>query len=181
MLEALQPATAHSREMGELPSCGALLGAEAGATIRGACVKDLQALLSFYESLDPESLYRRFHGAVKDLEEYVESLKRSRAFVAIAEVGGEIVGAGEAVPVGGGAVEVGVAVRKDMRGKGLGTAMARGLLGLCRERGFWRFVAYTDASNLPALRIARKFGASVSYEGDLAIIIFELPSPSEQR
>ncbi|MCS7107378.1 MAG: GNAT family N-acetyltransferase [Acidilobaceae archaeon] len=158
--------------MRELPSCGVFMGSLGEVTIRGACAEDLERLLPFYESLDAESLLRRFHGFVGDFRAYVEGLRRAGAFVSIAELEGKVVGAGEAVPIGEDAVEVGVVVARELRGRGLGTAMAKGMLELCRSHGVRRFVAYTDPDNVPAIRIARKFGASISMEGDLVKIVF---------
>ncbi|MEN2999426.1 MAG: GNAT family N-acetyltransferase [Acidilobaceae archaeon] len=161
--------------MRELPSCGFFLGSLGEISVRGACVGDLELLRSFYESLDSASVFRRFHGFLCDFRAHVERLAEASAFVALAEAGGKVVGAGEAVPIGEGTVEVGVVVAREHRNRGLGTLMARGMLELCRSHGVRRFVAYTDPDNLPAIRIARRFGALLSLEGEMVKIVFELP------
>lgn len=141
--------------------------------IRPAVLSDREGIVRFYESLDAESIFMRFHSYVKDFTGYVEGRLRGSSIVLIAESCGEIVGIAEAVMTGERVAEVGVVVRRDRRRMGIGTALALSLARACRERGVEILIARVSISNEPAIRMARKLGASVRLSDEPGVVLIE--------
>jgi Sortase and related acyltransferases len=161
----------------EMPLCGVkfreLLLEEGLVVIRGACRSDRDGLLRFFESLDEESVYERFHHIVKDFSSYVNSIIESNSFVVVAELNGVIVGVAEAVACREGYVEVAVIVSKGLRGRGLGSSLCLSLGDACRRFGVKSFIAYVRRSNVPALSIARRLGASIKPGPEPGLVVVE--------
>lgn len=141
--------------------------------VRGACRSDRDRVIEFLESLDLESVYERFYHIVRDFSSYVDSLINSGAVIVVAEFRGRIVGMAEAVACRRDSVEIGFIVSRDFRGRGVGTALCLSLAEACRKLGFKSVRAFIKRHNVPALRIARKLGASIKPSPEPDTILVE--------
>lgn len=134
--------------------------------IEGICIRsiepaDADALAAFYERLDPDTRYRRFHGfgclsaAAAANFSQADGYRRA-GFVAVEE--GQIVGHACLEPVDEGRAELGIAVADELAGHGLGTAMVEALESWARNHGIHRICTNVLATNGPMLRLMRHLG-----------------------
>ena len=141
--------------------------------------EDRRAYSDFIGRMDEEDLQRRFvpGGAAteRDLRRYTQiDRNREMAFVAVRQrgrAGGEIVGEVRAYryPVGA-TVELGVMVRSDMKGRGLGRALMPKMIESCRAGGL-EVIARIRPQNTAMMRLAERCGMEVEHRSgsDLAI------------
>ena len=72
--------------------------------------------------------------------------------------------------------ELGITVRDDFQGQGLGTFLCQMLGEVARERGITRMVGYTQVNNKPIFRMLNKLGLKhdVHYEHSEAYFVIEI-------
>lgn len=141
--------------------------------VRPAEPSDAEKIIKFYESLDAESVFMRFHFFLKDFTAYVAEQFRRGSAVLVAISCGEVIGVAEAVPISAETAEFGIIVRREWRRKGIGTALAVSLAKSCRERNIRFLLARVSIENEPAIRIARRLGASVRLSEEPGIVEIE--------
>lgn len=126
------------------------------------CPEALEALTSFLESLDADTIRRRFLAPIKEFSWYTKELAARNAIVVIAvhRNGGEkIIASAEAVPTGEpSTVEAGIVVERSFRRIGLGKRLALAMYMELLKRGVARVRAYVHPDNGPALKLAEKLG-----------------------
>ena len=140
--------------IGEMP-----LDGDRKIVFRRLCDNELHRLKDFYESLDIDTIHRRFLAAIRDFTWLPKFLKGGNAVVVVAELDGEIVGSAEAVPTGEpGEAEVGIVVKREYRRRGIGKRLGLALYLAAREAGIKRAIAEVSPENAPALALARALG-----------------------
>jgi len=150
--------------------------------VRKANDNDREALISFYQSLDIETIYNRFLFVVKNFEPIVRKVtSEDNGFCVIAQFNDEIVGDGEAVfiekPV---RAEVAVVVKKEWRLKGIGTALILALREIAVEKGVKWGYATISLQNIAPLKIARKLNAEIR-RIDISTVEVCLPLTGEKE
>jgi len=147
------------------------LGAER-FVLRALRPDDRRAYAKFIARIDESDLRRRFVRAgdvapESDLTRYTQ-LDRSReaAFVAVRQSGpasGEIAGEVHAYRYPETATaELAIIVRSDMKGRGLGSVLMRGMIEYCRAAGL-ELIARIRRDNTAMIRLARHCGMEVEY------------------
>ncbi|HEU4657735.1 MAG TPA: GNAT family N-acetyltransferase [Capillimicrobium sp.] len=135
--------------------------------LRAPTPEDEPAIKAFFDRLDPESRYLRFHGSVRSdrvAAHYAAADGENRvALLAHRE--------GEVVAVAGyerlrelGAAEVAFAVLASAQGRGLGTRMLEQLAAHAADHGIDRFDASVIAENRRMLRVFASAGFEVRRE-----------------
>lgn len=150
--------------------------------VRRANTNDKEALISFYRSLDIETIYNRFLFVVKNFEPIVEKVtSEDTGFCVIAQFNDQIVGDGEAVfiekPV---RAEVAVVVKKEWRLKRIGTALILALREIAVEKGVKWGYATTSLRNIAPLKIAKKLNAEIR-RIDISTVEICLPLTGEKE
>ncbi|HET7699004.1 MAG TPA: GNAT family N-acetyltransferase [Vicinamibacterales bacterium] len=144
-----------------------------GSTIavRRAADGDVQPLLTFLQSLSPQSLYYRFHGIPQLTEPRIRALiglDGCPATTLVAESGGRIVGFAtwHQVQRPSTRAEVSFAVADGFQGHGIGTRLLEQLANLARREGIETFDAYVLGDNGQMLQVFRDSGlaATVSFQ-----------------
>ena len=127
--------------------------------------KDL--VKAFFESLDPDTVYMRFLHPVRDFTRYVDTVFRVNRYgvIAVAELGGTVVGLGELIAKERRVGEVAVTVKREYRRQGLGTFLTAYLAYAAHVNGVELVEAYILTENLAARRIAEKLGLRLEYVG----------------
>jgi len=136
--------------------------------LRPARAEDRARHEEFHARVEPHDLRLRFFGAVRELPQSVlERLvqmdhHRAMAFVAIGQTASGML---ETLAVAqmhaepnNEAAELGLLVRSDLKGRGLGTVLLEKLIRYCRSSGIHRLNADVLADNTRMLRLARRHG-----------------------
>lgn len=157
-------------------------GAEREVWLGGS--RDRGLLLDMYRRLSEDTVLLRFLRPVKYWEPVVdEILENARIILVAGSYGLEAVASAEAYDTGiRGVAELGIVVRDDLQGKGLGTVLTA-LLGLCLlENGYKAMEAYFDPFNIPMKRIiVDKLGGRVVGQGrDMVFTRLDL-EPNRER
>jgi [ribosomal protein S18]-alanine N-acetyltransferase len=92
------------------------------------------------------------------LAELLDPQLRGDAFFAARGHGGELEGFVELKPRDGGEVEIGLGLRPDLTGRGLGAAFTAAAIELARGRGAERITLVVAAFNLRATRVYARAG-----------------------
>ncbi len=143
--------------------------------VRGACREDTEMLAEFYKKLSPETLYNRFLTVLRDPRPYIEGVFDKEGVIIVAETNDQIIGSAEIVPITGEIAEVGVVVRDDYQGMGIGRILANALLKAARIVGIREAVAYIQAGNFRAIKLARKLGFKIDENmGDMIKLVLKL-------
>ena len=79
--------------------------------------------------------------------------------------------------------EVAYSVDRDWQGRGISTIIQKKLAETAREQGIHGFIAYTDPTNRPMIRLFKKLTGDVaaSYEGDMVILKAQFDRPDSHR
>jgi acetyltransferase len=130
--------------------------------------EDAPRLLDMFERLSSETRRRRFHANVDYIDEEkkayhahnfatVDNTRTGGAVVAVDHQGAgqKIVGVLRLGPPEEGCAEVGVVVRDDFQGRGVGRALLQRLPTLAKRMGVHTISGIIEADNLPALRLFR--------------------------
>ncbi|MEM1546210.1 MAG: GNAT family N-acetyltransferase [Candidatus Methanomethylicia archaeon] len=142
--------------------------------LRVANKDDGDKLLKMYKSLSAESIYRRFLGFAKlfrtrDFNYIVNQVLSDEFICVIAEYNNDIVA--EADLHIKNSNELGVVVRDDFQGRGLGEIILKYLLDVAGKHGIKSCIAYTFTSNTPAIHIAQKYGCKIKHLGGNELLI----------
>lgn len=139
-------------------------------TIRPIRPDDIELLKEGFARLSPETIYRRFHGHVKELSheayralthvDYVHQL----ALVAIDETEGGVGVARYYRPENSDIAEAAVVVVDDWQGRGVGRHLLSRLVDAARRQGIVGFEAYVQSDNHRMLEIIERSGYSVNTE-----------------
>ena len=148
---------------------------------------ETDAIHDLYAHLSPRSRYLRFFSMVPRLPDPVVRLlacvdyRRRLSIVAEHDNGNgaDIVGLGTFGAVDDGNVELGLVVRDDWQGRGLGTALAIRVLDAAEARGFHRFIAHLQTGNPAIRRIVGHVGEIVatSLSGGVSEVAFVRRQP----
>jgi acetyltransferase len=133
---------------------------------------DERAYLRFGAALEPDDLRMRFAGPTRWSPSVAERLvaRDGTAFAAFDERG-EILGVGEVVEN-----EIALAVRSDLKRRGLGRVLLERIVRYGVERGMTELVGTVLVENLPMLALARIIGfRTASFEGTMVLLRLCLP------
>lgn len=153
----------------------------AGLRVRRLWPSDRDAVVSLFRSLDPDSRFDRFMGAVS------EARAASYAAQAIAAEGrifgaftdGALRGVGELRPAGAEAeAEIAFAVAPDHRGRGLGAALGLRLAEAARNGGTRRLHLRCLPGNRRMRALARRLGAELRLAGPEIHAVLALSPPT---
>jgi acetyl coenzyme A synthetase (ADP forming)-like protein len=129
---------------------------------------DAEALQGFFARLSPESIYQRFHGAVRVTPQLVETLldpdwgDRGTLIGTLGD-DGRIVALAEYVRLRDPAsAEVAFAVSDELQGRGIGTRLLEQLAAEAAGHGIESFVAEVLTGNRPMLRVFEDAGFDVT-------------------
>lgn len=132
--------------------------------IRRAVADDLEQILAIYNQGIQDRI-ATLEDAPKDMEFAREWFadREDRYAILVAEEGGEVVGWASLNPYSRRSVHAGVAdlsvyVRRDRRGKGVGTALLEAIEEVAVRNGFHKIVLFTFPFNEAAQRLYRKKG-----------------------
>src|SRR4051812_47224406 len=135
--------------------------------LRAPEASDEPAIKDFFDRLDPESRYLRFHGHVRSdrVAAHYAAADGVNRVTLLAHRGGEIVAvAGYERLRELGAAEVAFAVLASEQGRGLGTRMLEQLAAHAAAHGIDRFDASVMAENRRMLRVFSSAGFAVKRE-----------------
>lgn len=131
------------------------------------------------KSLDPEDRRLRFGVTLNDaaIDFYVDSIDfDSEAVLGVKDGQGDFRAVVHVAPVGEGA-ELGLSVRAEDRGQGLGGALFEQAAVWARNRFLRRIYMHCLRENRAILHIARAHGMTVSMDGSDSSALLELPAP----
>lgn len=139
-----------------------------------------------FEELEPDTVYRRFHGPKKVLTEADLDRVVGVDFHTSVSLLATVVADGDDVVIGGAQyvglmhppnhAEVAFTIEEDFQGLGLATILLRDLVWIGRENGFVAFEAYVLQQNRSMLRVFERSGLPMStrIEGDSVKIVLDL-------
>ncbi|RUM46534.1 MAG: hypothetical protein DSY37_05040 [Hyperthermus sp.] len=135
-------------------------------------IGDREALLKMFSNLTLDTVLLRFLRPIKYWEPVVNELIANASLIILAGKGRgggeeEVVASAEAYETGiRGVAELGIVVRDDLQGRGLGTTLTA-LTALClHENNYKAMEAYFDPSNTPMRRIiVEKLGGRIIGSG----------------
>ncbi len=133
--------------------------------------EDEPAHRKFIAQLNPEDIRFRFFGLVRELEHsqmarYTQiDYEREMAFIATRRETGETLGVARIViDPDNTCAEFAIAVRSDLKGKGLGSLLLEKLIRYCNQRHTQRVVGHVLPDNFRMLALAKKYGFQLSDE-----------------
>jgi acetyltransferase len=142
-------------------------------TIRPIRPEDAAEHTAFFSRLSPQDIRYRFFSAMREMsaEQTVRLTQvdydREMAFVAVREETGDTVGVARlACDPDGRSGEFAVIVQEDMKGRGLASALMRGLIAWARTRGLTEVVGQILSDNQPMLTFVRHFGFALHRMAD---------------
>lgn len=165
------PVTSKAARSGPVTSNTARFGpvaSTAGATVtlvRRATFADADALHRFYESLDPESRYRRFLQPLPRLPSALAArvIESSDVVLVAEDLNGALVAEGVLAGLGREA-EVAYAVAAPFRRAGLASRLVRELASIAHRAGASTLRATIGGDNHPSIALMRSLGATVRFD-----------------
>lgn len=140
-------------------------------------------LLGLFTRLGPETVLLRFLRPIKCWDTVVREILENARLILLGLQGGEAAASAEAYDTGiHGVAELGIVVRDDLQGRGLGTTMTA-LVALCLlENGYKALEAYFDPGNIPMRRIMvdKLGGRVIGYGRDMVFTRLDL-EPNRER
>ncbi|MDF1604410.1 GNAT family N-acetyltransferase [Nocardioides sp. YIM 152315] len=151
--------------------------------IRAAGSADRAAVAALLRGLSAESSYRRFQTGIgpEPGAAVLTALlpDRLRGGAVLAYAGRLVVGHGVWVRAGAAPVaEIGLVVADAHQGRGIGTAMARALMGDLAARGVERVEVFASATNEAVVRMVTRQAPDAVRELDGATVTYSFPAPS---
>lgn len=157
-------------------------GLEVGVWLGGR--RDEPLLLDMFRRLSMDTVLLRFLRPIKYWEPVVREVLENASLILLAgREGSEVVASAEAYDTGiRGVAELGIVVRDDLQGRGLGTTLTALTAYCLLERGYKAMEAYFDPFNIPMRRIMiDKLGGRVVGQGrDMVFTRLDL-EPNRQR
>lgn len=140
--------------------------------------EDEPAHSRFFQHLEPEDLYLRFFSAVHKaphsfLARFTQiDYDREMAFIAYPpDQEDETLGVVRAIAdPDNKQAEFAIIVRSDVKGQGLGRALAEKMIRYCRSRGTGEIMGQVLTENLPMLSLARKLGFESRSSGEAGVL-----------
>lgn len=153
-----------------------------GLRIRGATRSDRTELAGLLRGLSLESSYRRFQTGLgpEPPPAVLDALlpEGLRGAAVLAYVGSALVGHGLWVRAGATPVaEIGLIVADDHQGRGIGTALARGLMADLGAHGVERVEVFASVTNEPVIRMVRRQAPDAVAEPDGATVTYSFAIP----
>jgi GNAT superfamily N-acetyltransferase len=138
-------------------------------TIQAATVVDRDRTLKFYESLDPESIYRRFGARTMSASHYdaVTWINATDRFgFLVCDEQSQVVGHGLLHPdytnrIRNSDCELAVVVHRDYRRQGVATLLVAAITNQARTGRSRRLLAYVEKDNEPAYNLFKKLSWNV--------------------
>jgi GNAT superfamily N-acetyltransferase len=127
--------------------------------------EDSDAIVKFYSSMDPETLFMRFLSAYRNFEGHVRGIfppENSLGFVLIGEIEGVMVAEGESFMDGRRCAELAPVVHPSHRKRGLGTVTTALMVVEAVRRGAICIEVFYHMENTPMARIAKSLGMKLS-------------------
>ena len=128
--------------------------------VRRARPEDLEVLLDLYEAVAAERIHIGGEAPVdrpRRRKAWLETIDPATPGAAlVAEAGGAIVG--QVGVTGSGRMEIGMWVREDWRGRGVGTRLVQAALDYAREHEAYKISLEVWPHNAPAIALYEKFG-----------------------
>jgi len=147
----------------------------------GEDARDL--LLGLFQKLSLDTVLLRFLRPIKYWEPVVNDILSNARIIIMGLRDGEAVASAEAYDTGiRGIAELGIVVRDDLQGRGLGTTLTA-LLALCLlEKGYHALEAYFDPGNIAMRRIMvdKLGGRVIGYGRDMVFTRLDL-EPNRER
>lgn len=148
---------------------------------------DKPYLVALFESLSPESRYRRFHQVVENpspamVERAVKQLTelnpvQDGALIAFADLPGEAdvpVAVARYMGLEAGVSEMALTVRDELQRQGVGTQLLKLLFERARRQGLRRIVAYMQPDNVGMRRVLEKMPYELSQRQEDAELQIEI-------
>jgi len=146
------------------------------STVR-LCTLDRPAIASHFLALEREDRRLRFGSALPDeaLRDYVARMDFERDGLFGVQDEALALAAVVHVACSGAAAELGLSVRPEWRGMGLGTALFGRAATFLRNRGIASVFIHCLAENAAMMRIARRQGMRLAFSGAESEAMLELP------
>jgi hypothetical protein len=137
-----------------------------GVKIRILGKSDIPLLVEHLTSLDDRARHTRFNGQVdtEAIADYGRRCIHPGVMVIAAEKDGHVIAVSELHPATMNVAEAAFSVDSHWRGKGLGAALFSLILEAAWSRGLTELDIATDSSNEAMKKLARKFGAEMSFD-----------------
>lgn len=133
--------------------------------IRRACPRDALGLISCINRVGAEGVYLNTEKLTLTRQEEAEFLRKANRggrLYLVAVVNGEVVASADVVrghwTKDRHTAKVGIALRDDVRGVGLGLSMMRSMIAWARSAGVRKLTLGVFATNRPAIALYRKLG-----------------------
>ncbi|RBY96332.1 GNAT family N-acetyltransferase [Blastococcus sp. TF02-8] len=147
-------------------------------SVRAVRPEDEVRFRRMWPRLSAETVYRRFHAAVRrlpdDLLRFLVVVDHDLREAVVAVVGDEVVGVAryDRPPLDPSVAEVAVVVEDGWQGAGIGRQLLDALTALAAERGVTTLTARVQPDNDAALWLARRLlpGAIVTSDGDVLLL-----------
>ena len=137
-----------------------------GVTIRILGKTDIPLLEEHLTGLDDYGRHMRFNGSVNTdgIADYARRCIHPGVMVIAAEKDHHVIGVAELHPATMNVAEAAFSIDQKWRGKGIGAALFAMILEAAWSRGLTELDLATDSSNEAMKKLARKFGAEMSFD-----------------
>ena len=137
-----------------------------GVVLRILGKADIPLLVEHLTGLDDYARHMRFNGSIDTdgIADYARRCIHPGVMVIAAEKDSHVIGVAELHPATMSVAEAAFSIDHDWRGKGIGAALFAMILEAAWSRGLTELDIATDSSNEPMKKLARKFGAEMSFD-----------------
>lgn len=134
-------------------------------TIRPAELEDAEKILDLLDEVGGENLYLMLEPGERTLTQIrglIDQQDTNRSIILLAEGSGDVIGIlgflGGSFKKIAHVIEVGMAIRKEFRGSGIGSILLREAISWARKKGFHRLELGVLSTNQQAISLYKKFG-----------------------
>ena len=136
-----------------------------------------EAVIKFFNSLAYEDLYNRFHGSIKDFDNYIENWNKKRGIVLIAFYNSQVIGVCEAYPVND-EWETAIIIARDFRRHGIGRRLLEEISNAIAKEGGKAIYGIIHRSNRGAIEFGRRVGCKIAdLDSQTVKVYFSLCNP----